>query len=208
MKLVNAVLLILLCATEVYAQPGAQIGYNVANGRVTYKGERLDRSAVFTLSGGFLYRLPVRKQLLVEPALLFCRKGFRETELITIGKQVDYAQTRLDYVQALLPVLYKRSLNPEIDLTIGGGLFVGCLVHATQRVHYVDGTDEIFGYHIGNGNKDGYTRIDAGLHGAAGVRIGRCNLSACYDLGMTDISPLDDKVVTRVFSVNIGLLLL
>src|SRR4051812_10495304 len=101
--------LLSLSAMVVTAQPGLQIGYNVSNCRISdYTGLRDNISAVFTLNGGFLYRMPLKKWLLIEPALTYCRKGYRETQLMSFGFPPEYAQTRLDYVQVTVPLLLKR----------------------------------------------------------------------------------------------------
>ncbi len=210
MKRLFFFLIFISCAGAARGQAGIQLGWNVAGQRFTYDGKAESRSAKMGLNAGIVYRFWSMSRVVMEPSLIFTRKGARDNDPVprfqTTVFNNDYEQIRMDYLQASLPILYRQPLTIFTDATIGGGPFVSYLTGAKQRIGLVNGSEASVFPRVGSREEDHIRRLDAGLRFAGGLHVGRWNLSLTYDLGLANISPREgEKVRTRTFGLNLVL---
>jgi hypothetical protein len=187
------------------AQLGIQGGLNVNNYQYKINGVQNDRVATPGFNVGMFYRGRLAPHAVIEPSLLFSRKGAINRDVIF---PVDHYRTRLDYVQASLPFMYRGIIGRGMDFTIGGGPFAAALVHADAIAHYDNGRNISEDYVIGNDAPDDFKPFDAGLRFQTGLKIRRINFSMAYDLGLADIAPQNNQEIkTRAFLLDLGFFL-
>jgi hypothetical protein len=202
MKALQLTILFMAFAIFANAQPGVQGGWNVNNYQYKINGLQNDRAAVSGFNVGMFYRGWLGPYGVVEPSLLFSRKGAMNNHTLF---PVDNYRVRLDYVQLSLPFMFRGYIDRDIDFTIGGGPFASVLAHADAITQYNDGRNIRDDYSIGTGTPDDFKPLDAGLRFQTGVRLGQINLSMAYDLGLADIAPQNNEEIrTRTFSLNLG----
>lgn len=203
MKALKLTILSIFIAAATNAQVGIQAGWNLNNLKYQLNGVEFDRSSTPGFNAGMFYRLPLSRHFVVEPALQYSRKGAMNT--LPAGP-VDYHKVRLDYIQAMLPFMYRYKVDRGMDFTLGAGPFLGILANADVITRYTNGTRTTSEYPIGNDNPGGFRSLDGGLRFTGGIRFARhINLSAAYDLGLADISPqANEEIRTRTFSINLG----
>jgi hypothetical protein len=205
MKALKLTLIFMVCALAANAQLGIQAGWNVNNYQFKVNGMQHDRVATSGFNAGLFYRGWMGHHGVIEPSLLFSRKGALNNEPEFL---VDQSRARLDYVQASLPFMYRGRIDRNMDFTIGGGPFAAVLADADVITQYANGTRVVEDYRIGNGAGNDFKPFDAGLRFQTGLRISRVNLSMAYDLGLADIAPQHNaEIRTRAFSLNLGLFL-
>jgi hypothetical protein len=203
MKALKLTILFVACSFLAEAQLGIQGGYNVNNYQYKINGLQQDRVATSGFNVGLFYRGWLGPYGVVEPSLLFTRKGAVNTNAFF---PIDHYKTRLDYIQFSLPFMFRAPLYRGMDFTIGGGPFASVLAHADAVAHYENGRNISEDYSIGVGDPNDFKPMDAGLRFQTGLRISRVNLSMAYDLGLADIAPQNNEEIrTRAFSINLGL---
>jgi hypothetical protein len=204
MKALKLTFLFIALAFTASAQPGVMGGFNVDNYQYKLNGVTYDRSATPGFNLGLFYRGWLGRHGVVEPSLLFTRKGAVNNSAVL---PVDYYKSRLDYVQFSLPFMFREYLAREVDFTIGGGPFASVLAHADAVTHYQNGEDVRGNYAIGTSSPDDFRPFDAGLRFQSGIRFGQVNLSMAYDLGLADVAPQNNvEIRTRAFSMNLGIM--
>jgi len=187
------------------AQLGIQGGLNINNYQYKINGYRQDRVATPGFNIGMFYRARLAPHAVIEPSLAFSRKGALNTD---VAFPVDRYHTRLDYVQASAPFMYRGIIGRGMDFTIGGGPFAAVLAHADAVAHYQNGQHVSEDYVIGNDRPDDFKPLDAGLRFQTGLRIRRMNISMAYDLGLADIAPQNNQEInTRAFLLDLGFFL-
>lgn len=199
-------ILVIACSLGATAQPGITGGWNMNNYHYETRGVQHSRSGVSGFNLGVFYRAPLSRHFIVEPALLFSRKGAQNNNTTF---PVDYYRTRLDYVELAVPFMYRAPIDRRMDFSVGAGPFASVLAHADVLTHYSNGDRVRDDYSIGTGNPDDFAPLDAGLRFGAGLRFARnLMLSANYDLGLADVAPqASDEIRTRTFSLNLGIML-
>jgi hypothetical protein len=192
----------ILSATAVNAQPGITGGFNTSTYRYQVNGNVSGRSAYMGFNAGMFYRASLASHAVIEPSLLFTRKGARNNNT---PFPVDYTKNRLDYVQLNVPVMYRAWIGRDADFTIGGGPYAAVLAHADVRTHSRSGDQSLDDYSIGTNRNDDFKPLDAGLRFGAGFRFDQVAVSMAYDLGLADIAPQGNtEIRNRTFSVNMG----
>lgn len=187
-----------------FAQPGITGGFNTSTYKYQYNGTTNGRSAFMGFNAGMFYRGSLDRNVIIEPSLLFTRKGARNNNTPI---PVDYTKNRLDYIQLNVPVMYRGWVSRHADFTIGGGPYAALLAHADVRTHYLSGDQVLDDYSIGTERFDDFKPLDAGLRFGAGFRYDKVNISMAYDLGLADIAPQGNtEIRNRTFSVNMGFL--
>lgn len=188
--------------SAVNAQPGITGGLNTSTYRYEYRGFNEGRSAYIGFNAGMFYRVDLAKHAIIEPSVMFSRKGARNNNT---PFPVDYTKIRLDYVQLNVPFMYRGWINRDVDFTIGGGPYAAVLANAAIRTHYRTGDQDLSDASIGGDRRDDFKPMDAGLRFGAGFRFDQVNISMAYDLGLADIAPQGDtEIRNRTFSVNMG----
>ncbi len=202
MKTITLTILLSALAIIAGAQLGIQGGLNVNNYQYKINGLQHDRVAAAGFNLGMMYRGHLGYHGVIEPSLMFTRKGAINTQTVF---PIDHHRTRLDYVQLAVPIMYRGFITRNVDFTLGGGPFAAVLAHADAITHFDDGTNLGGDYSIGNRNPDDFKPFDAGLRFQTGVRIHQVSLSMAYDLGLADIAPQpNEEIRTRAFSMNVG----
>ena len=204
MKSLKLTFLFMAFALTASAQPGVTGGFNVDNYQFKVNGIQQDRSATPGFNLGLFYRGWLGRHGVIEPSLLFTRKGAVNTNA---AFPVDYYKTRLDYIQFAVPIMFREYLARDVDFTIGGGPFAAVLAHADAVTHYENGDDVRGNYAIGSDNPDDFRPLDAGLRFQTGIRFNQVNLNMAYDLGLADVAPQNNvEIRTRAFSMNLGIM--
>ena len=194
------------CSLGAAAQVGITGGWNMNNYRYESRGVQHSRSSVSGFNIGLFYRVPLSRHFIVEPVLLFSRKGAQNNNT---AFPVDYYRNRLDYVELAVPFMYRAPIDRRMDFSIGAGPYAALLAHADVLTNYSNSDRRRDESSIGSGNPDDFSAADAGLRFGAGLRFARSiMLSASYDLGLADIAPqASDEIRTRTFSLNLGFVL-
>jgi hypothetical protein len=203
MKALRLTIVFVACGLMASAQTGITGGWNLNTYQYRLNGVQYGRSSTAGFNIGMFYRASLDRSVIIEPTLLFTRKGGVNA---STPYPIDYNKTRLDYIELGLPIMYRAWIDRGMDFSIGAGPYLGLLAHADAITQYANG-DQIRGeYTVGSGNPNDFKPLDAGLRFAAGLRFGRtiC-LSAAYDLGLADIAPAaNEEFRTRTFSLNLG----
>ncbi len=180
-------------------------GFNTSTYKYQVNNNTSGRSALVGFNAGLFYRGSLASHVIIEPSLLFTRKGARNNNT---PFPVDYTKNRLDYIQLNVPFMYRGWVSRHADFTLGGGPYAAVLAHADVRTQYRTGDRTLDDYSIGTNSSDDFKPMDAGLRFGAGFRYDQVNVSMAYDLGLADIAPQANTAIrNRSFSVNMGFML-
>ena len=197
--------MLLLPAAATIAQPGITGGFNTGTYKYQVNSTTYGRSSLVGFNAGLFYRASLDRHVIMEPSLLFTRKGARNNNT---PFPVDYTKSRLDYVQLNVPVMYRGWVSRHADFTIGGGPYAAVLAYADVRTQFRTGDQNLDDYSIGTNGADDFKPLDAGLRFGAGFRYDRVNVSIAYDLGLADIAPqTNTEIRNRTFGINLGFML-
>jgi hypothetical protein len=192
----------ILPASAIQAQPGITGGFNTSTYKYTVNDNISGRSAYPAFNAGLFYRGSIARHAIIEPSLLFTRKGARNNNT---PFPADYTKNRLDYIQLNVPLMYRGWISRHSDFTVGGGPYAALLANASVRTQYRNGDQDLYDYSVGTDNRDDFKPLDAGLRFGAGFRYDQVNVSIAYDLGLADIAPQNNiSIRNRSFSVNLG----
>lgn len=203
MKFLRLTIALLCCGLAASAQTGITGGWNLNNYQYKTSGVQYDRSSSTGFNVGMFYRATLNRSFIVEPTLLYTRKGGMNA---STPFPIDYYKSRLDYIELALPFMYRGWIDRGMDFSIGAGPYLGLLAHADAITHYASGEKTKDDYAIGTGNPNDLKPLDGGLRFAAGLRFARnVYLSAAYDLGLADVAaPANEEIRTRTLSLNLG----
>lgn len=202
LRLCVAIGALLLPASVIQAQVGITGGLNTSTYKYQENGINYGRSSYVGFNAGMFYRGDLARHAVIEPSLIFSRKGARNNNT---PFPVDYTKIRLDYIQLNVPFMYRGWINRDIDFTIGGGPYAALLANAAIRTHYRTGDQDLAEGSIGSDRFNDFKPLDAGLRFGAGFRFDQVNISMAYDLGLADIAPQGNtEIRNRTFSVNMG----
>jgi len=167
---------------------GVKAGVNFANINVSDPDENSDPITSFHFGG--TVEFSISETFSVQPELLYSAQGSSNSENNEgFGKVV----LNLDYIY--LPIMVKYYVAEGLSLEIGPQ--IGFLIKAES------GTDD-----ISVDVKDVIKSIDFGLNFGAGYKLeSGLNFAARYNLGLSDISDVDDsasKVKNGVFQLSVG----
>lgn len=192
----------MLPATAVLAQPGIMGGVNTSTYKYQVNNTTSERSSLVGFNAGLFYRGSLNRHAVIEPSLMFTRKGARNNNT---PFPVDYTKIRLDYIQLNVPFMYRGWISRDFDFTVGGGPYAALLAHSDIRTQYRTGDQVLDDGSIGTTNSDDFKPLDAGLRFAAGIRFDQVNISLAYDLGLADIAPQSNTAIrNRTFALNLG----
>lgn len=191
-------------------------GLNMANMSVKYGSSNatVEDSYMMKMAyhGGALFNYVLskdrKKELSIEPGLLFDAKGFKQELAVGILEQ----ENTLTAHYADIPVYfrYTKKLRSRDKVYVGAGPYLGVGLFGTIKNTYSG--DEAGGSSSENiswgsdASDDDMKRLDYGLSARMGYQsYGGLNFSASYDFGLPNVSAADTpEFKHRVFRISLG----
>jgi Outer membrane protein beta-barrel domain len=193
---------VFLYSTGVQAQLSVKGGINLASmaesALATTLGD-IEKQSVIGLQGGLAFELDLPGLLSIQPEVLYMQKGGKSSFSINKDNRVE---TRLYYNYVEVPVLAKIKFSigddgPGIYLLVGpyAGLAISGKAKVTTTLFgNTSSTEESFEF-ANDDPDERQRRLDYGLYGGLGVKIGSIYAEARYGLGLNNL--LDNDAVNQ-----------
>lgn len=151
----------------------SQVQFGIKGGVNASKVYGGNQPAWFGYQGGFSGLIPIRRNLAIQPELLFSAKG------IVFSPLPDQKSTyQLNYLD--LPVLLAFKLAAEVEVHVGG--YASYLLHTSPK--YDDNTT----LPLSILRKDDFHKMDFGLISGLGFRVGKIQLGVRYNFGLQKLA--------------------
>lgn len=170
---------------------GVTLGANIANVGGDFN-DQISPDSKFNLTVGLFAEFMLADKLGLQPELVFSGQGFKYNQDFQ-GTSVEYKQ-KLGYVN--IPVLFNYYLSD--NFYVQAGPYLGILTSAKASI---SGTLSL----TDQDNKDSFESTDFGAMIGLGVKAGKFNFGARYQLGLANINALsDDTANNRVINIHAG----
>ncbi len=206
MKKIFAVLMVTLVMTfseNAQAQFGIKGGLSMSDVKYDISGTKGNFGSKTGMHIGMTYGFQMGDQFVIEPGLLYVQKGY-ESE--SDGGGVFYptkTTTKLNYLE--IPLLFKYNINiggsrgrgPKNSIFIAAGPYTSFGVGGNYR-HEIDtgGTEkwiEESGIKYGSDDSSDIKSLDFGIQAGIGFQMASgIIIGASYDLGLSNITPVED----------------
>ncbi len=210
------ILFSLLFLVSIYSAISAQTiraggGFNVSNVRAENNDSLLSEAYLNKKAGhfGLNVEFHLKKNFYFETGFLYSTKGFSYNVRERHGSAISFAAIRQKLVYLDLPIqlAYKLKVSDQLKVFFSAGTYLGMLLSADTEKEGGNGRS-ISDPKIGNEAEDDLKPIDGGLVFGGGIESDLLRLGAYYDLGILDISPMNEKsfqMKNRVYRFSIAL---
>jgi hypothetical protein len=169
------------------------IGLNLATMSLTTEGKSYNPRISPGIHFGGSLELPLARNLVFQPALVFSAKG-------SVYK-TDSTEYSISPIYAEIPLIVSYSFGwEEVKITIFAGPYFACGIGGNTLAS--GGTFKNISY--GSGENDDLKRFDIGLNVGGGLNIKGFLICAQYGSGLTNLSP-DAKLDTEMKNKVIGI---
>lgn len=185
---------LLLSATFAYSQIGVRAGVNIAS--QDHDPEIFDTpSSIIGLNLGVVYELGVSDLLTIQPELHFIQKGSKYE--YDFGTSVE-SELKLNYLElAIMARLDLLEFGDDAGLYVGVTPTLGyALSGTTKTTESVGGMSTEVEEDV-DFDDDGFERLDYGIGLGAGVNFGNIFIDVRYNLGLANITNVDDFTINN-----------
>jgi Outer membrane protein beta-barrel domain len=155
----------------------------------------------------------------IQPGLFYITKGekyvtegtYQDQNNQTTGQHVN-GNTRYNYLELPVNLLYKLQVSPTVKIYAGGGPYLGYGISGTTNASFTTGTNSStnqFGVSFGSGGYKDNKLLDYGINFAEGVEINKhYTIDMNYSLGLRNISHDigDVQFRNRTLGLSVGYL--
>lgn len=175
-----------LTATVGYSQVGLRVGVNLANQKSEILGEKVETDGIIGLNAALVYNAQISSMFSIQPELHYIQKGSALNDVPILGdlkSVINYAE---------LAVALKVKL---VNIGENGGVYVAATPYAGYALSaksYVGDESEKYEF------SDDDNRMDYGVGIGAGVQFGGLFLDARYNLGLANLSKIEETSTKNV----------
>lgn len=181
-KQLMLLMVLILLGSVAYSQVGIRVGVNLANQKFESQGITVEPSSILGLNAAVVYNIEVSELFSVQPELHFIQKG-SQIEIPPLG---DFKTTG-NYLELAVAAKFNVVKFGESDkVYVAVTPSAGYLLSAKTKVG-----DESEDYEF----TDDDNRIDFGIGLGAGVQFAGVFLDVRYNIGLANLTKVDDSSV-------------
>jgi hypothetical protein len=176
--LLGAFALLSVVGAQAQTSFGLKVGLNVAN----IGGDARNTDPRTGVHAGFFATAPISERFAIQPELLYSQQGF---------KTDDFTYT---YHYLNIPLIFKGTISGGFHLQVGPQF--GILLDAKRKRGNI--TEDL---------SDNLNKYDGALALGLGYDVSRLQISARYNLGLSDVNDGNEKGATypnNVFQISVG----
>jgi hypothetical protein len=171
----------LIFVPDIQAQisTGQVVGFNISTMELNIEGSGIETEGATGIHFGMVFSIPVTDYLAIRPAALFTSKGSSYT--------IDTTRFSISPIYIEIPVNAAITFgSDELGVTLYAGPYFACGVGGNKILDGGEAKD----IHFGSGENKDIKLFDFGVNFGAGFNIKGFLISAQYELGMANLSPL------------------
>lgn len=184
--------ILVLTSTAAFSQAGIRVGVNLANQKYGTDGISIEPSSIIGLNAAVVYNIEVSELFSVQPELHFIQKGSQ----LDLGVFGD-SKTTLNYLELAVAAKFNVFKFGESNKVYAA---------VTPSAGYLISGKSKFGDETSNIEfTDDNNRMDFGIGIGAGVQFGGFFVDIRYNIGLANITNVDDESLkNNGFLIGVG----
>jgi hypothetical protein len=177
---------------------GHIIGFNLSNMTLKTTGLNFDSEVTTGIHFGGIFEIPVSGNFAFKPGLLFSAKGS--------AYKIDTAEFSISPVYIEIPVIAEYSVGPD---AVRISLFAGPYFALGIGGNKTESGGGLQNISFGSGDNNDLKPFDIGLNFGADVNIKGLMISAQYEFGLANLSPVttgDAEMKNKVIGISLAFL--